>query len=275
MLGCLGRPIHSSHSKEGPVSALIRSQRAVRQRAHRLDAESDNIRENAVAVGATGDGNASLATRESRVPVIPRNAQSEVLAMNCDTDHDLSIEDYDGHRVLIQDGAILSVAVTDSDPPFGYWAAMLPEKEPRAALLLGLGAGTLAHLLTRRFMGIRIVGVDIDARLIEFARRNFDLDLPNLNIVICDAFAYAAACREQFDYVAVDLFRGHAFQRGALGKPFLRHLRAIAGAQGEIVVNLFKDRRADVYVNRLARILTIHRVDRLTRNLVVHCRADG
>src|SRR5512139_3202010 len=95
------------------------------------------------------------------------SARVEILTMTGDTDHELSVENYDGHRVLIQDGAILSVAVTDGDPPFGYWAAMMPEKEPRTALLLGLGAGTLAHLLTRRFHGIRIVGVDIDARLIE------------------------------------------------------------------------------------------------------------
>jgi spermidine synthase len=185
----------------------------------------------------------------------------------------LAVEEYEGHRVLIQDGVILSVAVAAGDPPFGYWTAMLPEGTPRTALLLGLGAGTLAHLLARRFPGIRIVGVDIDPRVIEFARHHFDLAVPHLEIVIDDAFAYAAACRQRFDYVAVDLFCGHAFQRGALAKPFLRHLTAVAGPTGEIVVNLFKDRRGDVHVNRLARILTVHRVVRLTYNIVVHCRA--
>jgi len=185
----------------------------------------------------------------------------------------LAVEEYEGRRVLMQQGVILSVAVTDGDPPFGYWTAMLPEGTPRTALLLGFGAGTLAHLMARRFPGIRIVGVDIDPRVIEFARRHFDLGVPNLEVVIGDAFAYAVECRERFDYVAVDLFCGPAFQRAALAKPFLRRLKAIAGPSGEIVVNLFKDRRGDVYVNRLARILAIHRVERLTHNIVVHCRA--
>lgn len=185
----------------------------------------------------------------------------------------LAVEDYEGHRVLMQDGVILSVAVPAGDPSFGYWTAMLPEGTPRSALLLGLGAGTLAHLVARRFPGIRIVGVDIDPRVIEFARRHFDLAVPNLDVVIGDAFLYAADCREQFDYVAVDLFCGHAFQRGALARPFLRRLAAIAGPAGEIVVNLFKDRRGDGYVNRLARLLTIRRVERLPHNIVVHCRA--
>ena len=189
-----------------------------------------------------------------------------------ETTQGLTVEEYEGHRVLIQDGVILSVAVPAGDPSFGYWTAMLPEGTPRTALLLGFGAGTLAHLVARRFPGIRVVGVDIDPRVIEFARRHFDLAVPNLEIVIGDAFAYAAACREPFDYVAVDLFCGRAFQRGALAKPFLRSLKAIAGPSGEIVVNLFKDRRGDVYINRLARILVIHRVERLTYNIVVHCR---
>lgn len=186
----------------------------------------------------------------------------------------LRIEEYEGHRVLAVGGVILSVAVTDRDPPFGYWAAMLPDGAPRTALLLGVGAGTLAHLLTRRFPAVRIVGVDNDAGLIEFARRHFDLALPNLEIVIGDAFAYAAGCRAQFDYVAVDLFRGRVFQRGALARPFLRHLKTLAGPTGEIAVNFFKDRRSEMYIGRLARVLTIRRIERLVCNVVVHCRAN-
>lgn len=187
----------------------------------------------------------------------------------------LRIEEYEGHRVLVAGGVILSVAVTDQDPPFGYWTAMLPDGAPRTALLLGLGAGTLAHLLTRRFPAVRIVGVDNDADLIEFSRRHFDLALPNLEIVIGDAFAYVAGCRAQFDYVAVDLFRGHVFQRNALARPFLRQLKALAGPTGEIAVNFFKDRRSEVYVGRLARLLAIRRIERLVRNVVVHCRASN
>ncbi len=198
-------------------------------------------------------------------------ASSEVIG----NESPLRIEEYEGHRVLVADGVILSVAVTDTDPPFGYWTAMLPDETPRTALLLGLGAGTLAHLLTRRFPAVRIVGVDIDARLIEFSRRHFDLALPNLEIVIGDAFTYAAGCRRQFDYVAVDLFCGHAFQRGALARPFLRRLKTIAGPTGEIALNFFRDRRSEVYVGRLARVLTVRRIERLVRNVVVHCRAGN
>jgi spermidine synthase len=204
-------------------------------------------------------------TEQADAPISPEESQTHLR---------LRVEDYEGHRALMADGVILSVAVGEKDPPFGYWAAMLPEGSPRSALLLGLGAGTLAQLLTRRFPDIRIVGVDIDPQIVEFARRHFDMVLPNLQVVVGDAFAYAADCRQRFDYVAVDLFCGHAFQRGALARPFLRALKTIAGPTGEIVVNLFRDRRSDVYVNRLARILYVHRVERLSRNVIARCRAE-
>ena len=76
----------------------------------------------------------------------------------------------DGRRVLLADGVVFSVAVDSAEPPSGYWAAMLPQGSPRTALLLGLGGGTLAHLLARRYAGIQMVGVDADAELIDFAR---------------------------------------------------------------------------------------------------------
>jgi spermidine synthase len=102
----------------------------------------------------------------------------------------LTVEEYEGQRVLVTQGIIHSVAVGDADPSSGYWTAMLPERPPETALLLGLGAGTLAHLLTRRHPGVRITGVDCDAELLAFARRHFDLDLPNLEIVLQDAFEF-------------------------------------------------------------------------------------
>ncbi len=184
----------------------------------------------------------------------------------------LGIEEYEGHRALVTDGVILSVAVADADPPFGYWTAMLPGERPGCALLLGLGAGTLAHLLSRRFRDLPIVGIDNDPELLAFARDHFDLDLPNLEIVVTDAFDYVARCDRRFDFVAVDLFVGSAFERGVLSRPFLRRLRSIVSAEGEIVFNLFRERRSDSYVERIHRILPVTRVDRLSHNVVVRCR---
>ena len=180
---------------------------------------------------------------------------------------------YDGsRRALLVDGVILSVAVEGSELPSGYWAAMLPQGSPKSALLLGLGGGTLAHLLYRRDPGIQMVGVDADAEVIRFALEHFDLALPNLETVVGDAFEYVERCARGFDYVAVDLFAGHDFQRAVLAKPFLRQLRSMVGRGGEVVFNLFKDRRTEQRLMRIARVLRVSRVEAVGKNVVVHCR---
>jgi spermidine synthase len=182
----------------------------------------------------------------------------------------LQLDDYDGRRALYTDGVIHSIAVESADDVPGYWPTMLPERAPRNALILGLGGGTLAHLLTRRHPGVAVVGVDNDEELLAFARQHFDLALPNLHVVVADAFSYVWTCADRFDYIAVDLFAGHAFQRGALARPFLRRLRALAAPGGTIAVNLFRDGRAETHLARLRRVLPVQRVIRLRNNLVVH-----
>jgi spermidine synthase len=190
------------------------------------------------------------------------------------SDRDIRIGDDEGRRALLVDGVIVSVAVDGIEPPSGYWAAMLPEGSPRSALLLGLGGGTLAQLLANRYPNIEIVGVDYDSELVQFARDQFGLDLPNLEIVIDDAFEYVERCDRSFDYVAVDLFAGYDFQRGVLAKPFLRRIREVVGQGGEVAFNLFEDRRTDRALNRIGRILRQRRVEKVGKNVVAHYRGS-
>src|SRR5262249_9757703 len=47
-------------------------------------------------------------------------------------------------------------------PNRGYWGLLLPTRCPRRALLLGLGGGTVAHLLTQRCPNTVITGIEHD-----------------------------------------------------------------------------------------------------------------
>lgn len=183
----------------------------------------------------------------------------------------LEVGEFEGHRALVADGVIFSVDVTKADPAFGYWTAMLPSGTPRTALLLGLGAGTLAHLLSRRFPGIRIAGIDNDPEVLAFARTHFDLDVPNLKVIVADAFDYVARCRRRFDFVAVDLFVGSAFEQGVISPHFLQGLDAIRSDRGEIAFNLYRDLHARTYLAEIRRVLQVTRVNRLSHNIIVHC----
>jgi spermidine synthase len=170
------------------------------------------------------------------------------------------------------DGTVQSVL---ADDPTGYWSRMIPDVRPGRALLLGLGAGTIARLLHERFGDVPIVGVEDDPDVAGFARELLR-DLPSLEIVEADAFRYVeliAARGERFDYAAVDLYRGHLLVHGVVGRPFLRALRALLEPRGLAVFNLFQERRVDDRVRRIGRVFRVLDRQLAGKNVVVWCRA--
>jgi len=171
------------------------------------------------------------------------------------------------------DGVVQSISPEDGLIDGGYWAAMVPDDErPRRALILGLGGGTVARLLQRRWGELRIIGVDDDQSILATANAVGWLPLPGLEIVVADAFDYVQSCAERFDYVAVDLFRGERLARRAFGRPFLRHVRDLLEPRGRLVVNLFRDYRAPERIQRIASSFDIREEKRVGGNVVVHAR---
>jgi spermidine synthase len=180
----------------------------------------------------------------------------------------------DGRPVLLVDGTVQSVL---ADDPSGYWSRMMPDVRPGRALLLGLGAGTIARLLHERFGDVPVVGVDDDLAVVDFARELLR-DLPSLQIVHGDAFDYVedgADRGERFDYAGIDLYRGDHLVHGVVGRPFLRSLRTLLAPRGQAVFNLFQERRVDDRVRRIERVFRV--IDRqvVGKNLILWCRAAG
>ena len=151
---------------------------------------------------------------------------------------------------------------------------MVPDVRPRRALLLGLGAGTIARLLHDRFGNVYTVGVDDDLAVIDFARELLR-DLTDLTVEHGDAFEYverAASAGDRFDYVAVDLYRGDRLAHGVVGRPFLRSLRTLAEPRGLVIFNFFMERRVYDRIRRIERVFRVVRRELAHRNLVLWCR---
>ena len=175
-----------------------------------------------------------------------------------------------GRPALLADGVVQSVAPESAW--HGYWAAMLPQHRPRRALLLGLGAGTLAHLLVERFGSLPMVGVDDDPAVVPLARSAFGPLPGELQLVLADALVFVHGCAGRFDYIAVDLFHGGAMPRGVFGQPFLRAVRAALTPGGTAVFNLFRDARTARRIERLGSLLRVERTVTVGSNVLVHCR---
>jgi spermidine synthase len=170
------------------------------------------------------------------------------------------------------DGTVQSVL---ADDPFGYWHAMVPGVRPRRALLLGLGAGTVARLIHERFGPVETIGVDDDPAVLTFACDTLE-DLPEVGIVQGDAFEYVEHCAatgEHFDYVAVDLYRGARLAHGVVGRPFLRALKTVLQPRGTATFNLFLERRSADRVRRIERVFPHLERRMVSKNIIVWVRA--
>lgn len=116
---------------------------------------------------------------------------------------------------------------------------------PADALLIGLGAGSLAKFIYRNLPATRITVVEIDPQVEVIARLHFRLpdDPVRLRVVIGDGAEYMMRDGSQFDYILVDGFDKNG-RAGALETlPFYQACRARLGEQGLMAVNLLSRSR--------------------------------
>ena len=111
---------------------------------------------------------------------------------------------------------------------------------PRRALLIGLGAGSLAKFMHRHLAQTTLTAVDIDPRIPRMARLHFHLpdDPRRLKIVIADGAEYVEGRRRKFDLVLVDGF-GPDARPGRLDTvDFYANCAGLLNQTGLLVCNL-------------------------------------
>ena len=178
----------------------------------------------------------------------------------------------DGRKVLRVGGVIQSVAVDDSYVA-DVWDAMLPRKRPQSALILGLGGGSIATLMTRRWGPLPITGIERDPEIVRLARAEFGLNaLPHLTIVTADAFAWMRANRSRFGAICVDLYQAGRLAHGALGAGFLRDVRRALAPGAEATYNLWKSAYLDDQTRRIAAQFTLDGIEQVGGNVIVRAR---
>ncbi len=125
---------------------------------------------------------------------------------------------------------------------------------PRRALLVGLGAGSLAKFLYRHFPDCRLTVVEIDPQVEWVARQYFKLpdDPRRLAVAIADGADYLLAGDSHYDLILVDGFDAGG-RAGALdSEPFYQACRCRLSEQGILGINLLgRDRGHKASVARV------------------------
>ncbi|MDR1368254.1 MAG: fused MFS/spermidine synthase [Candidatus Accumulibacter sp.] len=125
---------------------------------------------------------------------------------------------------------------------------------PRRALLIGLGAGSLAKFLYHKSPETKIIAVEIDPRVEIVARLHFKLpqDPDRLKVLIGDGVDYLKNCRLKFDLILIDGFDKDADPGLLDSSPFYHDCRARLTDDGLLAINLLGKKRFEKSAEMIA-----------------------
>ncbi|MBQ6662527.1 MAG: fused MFS/spermidine synthase [Firmicutes bacterium] len=108
---------------------------------------------------------------------------------------------------------------------------------PLSVLVLGNGTGTYATLCRKYWPDAKVVGVEIDGRIIELAEEYFS-QTDDIEVVEYDGRAYLAAIRDTYDVILVDAYRDITIPFQMSSVEFFRLVKEHLNEGGIMAVNL-------------------------------------
>ena len=106
-------------------------------------------------------------------------------------------------------------------------------------LVLGVAGGSVIKTLVDeiKFKG-KITGVEIDSDIIAIANQYFQLDtIPNLEIIIDDAFEYILKTKLQYDLIIIDIFQDTTMPNFLFEDFFINRINSLLNLNGFILFN--------------------------------------
>ena len=124
-------------------------------------------------------------------------------------------------------------------PPF------TPDRVQKVAIL-GLAAGTVARQYTAVYGPIPIDGVEIDPEIVEVGRLYFEMNMPNLNVIVEDARFALNNLGTGYQMIAIDAYRPPYIPWQLTTREFFSEVREHLAEDGVVVINVgrtHEDRR--------------------------------
>ncbi len=166
-----------------------------------------------------------------------------------DISGDIEVSELDGHKTLKVNGVNQSIDPDDPSVEHRVWGGVVnvikqQEPELRNILIMGLGGGTMQHLISREFPGVEITSIEIDPVIVDVATNYFGVaDIPNHKIITADA------CRlivepdkyelgtQIFQVVVVDIFIGANYPDLGGSGNFISRAANMAIINGLVIFN--------------------------------------
>lgn len=109
-------------------------------------------------------------------------------------------------------------------------------------LILGLGGGTVAKLLRKKYPNSKLTGIEIDPLMIELGNKYLKLEKSNIKVLIQDAYKFN---KGKFDLIIVDIYCGSEFPKKFEGEIFLKNVNNLLSKGGVVIFNrlFYKDNK--------------------------------
>lgn len=104
-------------------------------------------------------------------------------------------------------------------------------------LILGLGGGSVAKLVSSYWVGAYIVGVDIDPKMVDFGKKYLGLNKTSIQTVIGDALSFVNNEKQKYDLILIDLYCGEKFPEKFEKDEFIKRVKELLNKNGIAVFN--------------------------------------
>jgi predicted membrane-bound spermidine synthase len=104
--------------------------------------------------------------------------------------------------------------------------------------IIGLGAGTLAHELTAVYGPIPIDGVEIDSEIVAMGRKYFNMNEPNLNVIVQDGRYFLRSTEQKYDIIGIDAYQQPYIPFQLTTTEFFKEIKEHLTPTGVAIINV-------------------------------------
>lgn len=159
--------------------------------------------------------------------------------------HDMVVTQ-EGNKVTLWSASGLQHTVLDLDAPHmpgleyarNSLLALVFSPRAQSFLMLGLGGGSIPHMLLAARHAATVDAVEIDPEIPELARKFFQLGTsPRFQVYLEDAAVYLACCAKQYDIIILDAYVGDVLPAQCITREFFANARRRLAKEGVLVIN--------------------------------------
>ena len=151
----------------------------------------------------------------------------------------ITVRQEGNYKLVEQNGRVQSIIGVEDTPLHtnGAWEQLIPNNNPKTVLILGLGGGTVAKEILKRYPKTIITGVDIDQEILDVAQNECGEE--RISYICEDCFSYVGRERKKYDYILVDVVKDNYIPLGVLDGVFFDQVTNLLSPTGVLCLRTY------------------------------------